>query len=259
MTGVQTCALPISGTSQPIPLDSIAQLQATIGQGLITHEDLIPTLEVSAFAQGRALNFVIQDVEDKLKAVTVPKEYSIVLTGEKSDLAEAKSELFGAVGVALIAVYLLLVAQLRSFIHPVTIMVTVPLSMIGVSAALWISGKTASMPVMVGIILLVGIVVNNAIILLEFVRQKKEEGMDTKEALVDSVRMRFRPIMMTSLSTIVGMIPLAAEWALGAERFSPLAIAVIGGMTAATFLTMIVIPVIYDLFNDLVERARRLA
>jgi multidrug efflux pump subunit AcrB len=176
------------------------------------------------------------------------------LTGEKSDLAEAKTELFSAFGIALIAVYLLLVAQLRSFLHPLTIMTSIPLSLIGVFAALWIAGKPVSMPVMVGLILLVGTVVNNAIILIEFIRQQRLEGVARREALVSSVETRFRPIMMTSLSTIVGMIPLAAEWALGAERFSPLATAVIGGMTAATFLTMVFIPVLYDLFDDAAMR-----
>jgi len=99
------------------------------------------------------------------------------------------------------------------------------------------------------LILLTGIVVNNSIILIDFIRQRREQGMNRQKAIVASVATRFRPIMMTSLSTIVGMTPLAFEWALGAERFSPLAVAVIGGMTASTFLTMIVIPVIYDVFD----------
>jgi multidrug efflux pump subunit AcrB len=106
-------------------------------------------------------------------------------------------------------------------------------------------------------ILLVGTVVNNAIILIEFIRQKREQNVARRDALVLSVETRFRPIMMTSLSTIAGMIPLAAEWALGAERFSPLAIAVIGGMTAATVLTMVFIPVLYDLFDEGARRLRR--
>lgn len=125
------------------------------------------------------------------------------------------------------------------------------MSLIGVSLGLWLAGKPVSMPVMIGLILLVGIVVNNAIILIEFIRQRRQEGMDRQEAILGSVATRFRPIMMTSLSTIAGMIPLALEWALGAERFSPLAVAVIGGMTASTFLTMIVIPVLYAALDDL--------
>ncbi len=192
------------------------------------------------------MNFVTADVAAALRSLTVPQGYSIVLEGENKDMAESRNELVGALGIALIAVYLLLVAQFRSFLHPITVLMAVPLSLIGVSLALWIAGKPVSMPVMVGLILLVGIVVNNSIILIDFIRQRREQGMARHEAIIESVSTRFRPIMMTSLSTIVGMIPLALEWALGAERFSPLAIGVIGGMTAATFLTLWVIPVLYD-------------
>lgn len=245
------------GSSQPIPLRAIARLEEELGQGVVTREDLSPTLEVSAYTDGRPLNFIAADVDRTLADLVVPSGYEIVLTGEKSDLAETKRELFGALAVALLAVYLLLVAQLRSFLHPATIMTSIPLSLIGVFISLFIAGKPISMPVMIGLILLVGTVVNNAIILIEFIRQRRLEGAPRREALISSVTTRFRPIMMTSLSTIVGMIPLSAEWALGAERFSPLATAVIGGMTAATFLTMVFIPVFYDLLDDGMERLVR--
>ncbi|MDQ7051579.1 MAG: efflux RND transporter permease subunit [candidate division KSB1 bacterium] len=192
-----------------------------------------------------------------LQQITIPKGYEIRLQGENSDVAEARGELAGALAIAMLAVYLLLVAQFRSFIHPLTVMMSVPLSLIGVGLALLIAGKPVSMPVMVGLILLVGIVVNNSIILLDFIRQRREEGQPRREAIIESVGTRFRPIMMTSFSTIVGMIPLALEWALGAERFSPLAIAVIGGMTASTFLTLVVIPVLYDAFDEWGQKLKR--
>ncbi len=248
----------VPGSPHPVPLRAVAHLEREKGQGVVTREDLAPTLDVSAFTQGRPLNFIIADVEKSLQDLVVPSGYELALTGEKSDMAEAKTELFGALALALFAVYLLLVAQLRSFLHPLTIMVSIPLSLIGVFAALWLAGKPASMPVMVGMILLAGTVVNNAIILITFIRQERQRGAARRDALISSVSTRFRPIMMTSLSTIAGMIPLAAEWALGAERFSPLATAVIGGMTAATVLTMVFIPVLYDLFDDGVALLGRL-
>ncbi|HQJ59800.1 MAG TPA: efflux RND transporter permease subunit, partial [bacterium] len=111
---------------------------------------------------------------------------------------------------------------------------------------------------MVGLILLVGIVVNNAIILIEFINQERARGVERKKALINSVTLRFRPIMMTSFSTVVGMIPLSLELALGSERFSPLATAIIGGMTAATFLTMIVVPVFYDVFDSMSEKLSKI-
>jgi multidrug efflux pump subunit AcrB len=241
-----------------IPLRAVTRLDEAIDRPLVTREDQRSTLEVSAFVQGRPLSFVVADVEASLARLEIPRDYELRVTGEKSDLAEAKRELGGALAIALVAVYLLLVAQLRSFLHPVTIMAAVPLSLSGVGVALFVAGQSASMPVMVGLILLVGTVVNNAIILLDFIRKRREEGAGGDEALLAAVRVRFRPIMMTSLSTIVGMIPLAAEWALGAERFSPLATAVIGGMTAATFLSLVVIPVIYSLFEQVGAALRRL-
>jgi multidrug efflux pump subunit AcrB len=224
---------------------------------LITRENLESTLDVLALHQGRPLNFVTADVAKAVSDITVPKEYTISLEGENTDMAEARDELVGALAISVIAIFLLLVAQFRSFVHPITVLMSVPLSLIGISIALWIAGKPVSMPVMVGLILLVGIVVNNSIILIDFIRKRRTEGMDRQEAILDSVRTRFRPIMMTSTSTIAGMIPLAMEWALGAERFSPLAVAVIGGMTASTFLTMIVIPVLYDAFDDLARKSRK--
>ncbi len=241
-----------------IPLRAVARIEERMGQGVFTRENLISTLEVSAFSEGKALSFVINDVEKVLSEIKLPKGYGITLTGEKSDLGESKKELIGAFIIAIIAVYLLLVAQLRSFIQPITIMTSIPLSLIGVFLALFIAGKYISMPVMVGLILLVGIVVNNAIILIEFINQERARGVERKKALINAVTLRFRPIMMTSFSTIVGMIPLSLELALGSERFSPLATAIIGGMTAATFLTMIVVPVFYDVFDSLSEKISRI-
>ena len=234
-----------------VPYSAIAQNHEVRVQGLVTRENLEPTLDVLALHQNRPLNFVTADVVKAVSELTVPRGYTIPLQGEDRDMAEARSELIGALVISVIAIYLLLVAQFRSFLHPITVMMSVPLSLIGISIALWIADKPVSMPVMVGLILLVGIVINNFIILIDFIQQRQAEGIDRRTAIIGSVSTRFRPIMMTSTSTIVGMIPLALEWALGAERFSPLAIAVIGGMAASTFLTMIVIPVLYDVFDDL--------
>jgi len=236
---------------QVVPMNSILTGAEQTVQGLVTRENLEPTLQILALHEKRPLNFVSADVENAVRGIDVPRGYQISLEGEEQDMAESRNELAGALAISLLAVYLLLVAQFRSFTHPVTVLMAIPLSLIGVAAALWIAGKPVSMPVLVGLILLIGIVVNNSIILIDFIRQKREAGMERREAIIGSVAARFRPIMMTSLSTIVGMIPLAMEWALGAERFSPLAIAVIGGMTASTFLTMLVIPVFYSAMDDI--------
>jgi multidrug efflux pump subunit AcrB len=247
----------ISPRAETVPLRSVVSLEETIGPSLSSSQDFVPTLEITAFTRGRALSFVTGDVQAALDAMVLPEGYEVTLVGENADLADARGQIGGALAIALVAVYLLLVAQMRSFLHPFTILMSVPLSVSGVGIALWLAGKSVSMPVMIAFVLLVGIVVNNAIILVDFIRTARKSGIGRTDALIESVRTRFRPIMVTSISTIVGMIPLAAEWALGAERFSPLAIAIIGGMTAATFLTMIFVPVLYDLFDGLVERRSR--
>jgi multidrug efflux pump subunit AcrB len=240
---------PAGGTA--IPVSAIIHGREATVQGLVTRENLQPTLDILALHQGRPLNFVAADVDRAVNELTIPQGYTAELLGEDKDMAESRSELVFALVIAFVAVYLLLVAQFRSFLHPVTVLMSIPLSLIGVGIALWIAGKAVSMPVMVGLILLIGILVNNSIILIDLIRQRRIDGADRREAIIESVETRFRPIMMTSFSTIVGMIPLAMEWALGAERFSPLAIAVIGGMTASTLLTMIVIPIIYDWLDDI--------
>jgi len=233
-----------------IPIGAISRNSETIVQGLVTRENLQPTLNVLALHHGQPLNFVAADVSKAIDGLTIPRGYSIELLGEDKDMSESRAELIFALVIAFVGVYLLLVAQFRSFLHPITVLMSIPLSLVGVGIALWISDKAVSMPVMVGLILLVGILVNNSIILIDVIRQRRLDGIQRRDAIIGSVKSRFRPIMMTSLSTIVGMIPLAMEWALGAERFSPLAIAVIGGMTASTLLTMIVIPVLYDWLDD---------
>ncbi len=252
-TGVRAIS-PKDGNA--VPLGTVMRAEDVRSQGLVKRENLQPTLDILALHGGRPLNFVAEDVRAAVARVETPQGYSIGLAGEDADMSESRGELMRALGIALVAVYLLLVAQFRSFRHSFTVMMAIPLSLIGVAMALWFADMPVSMPVMIGLILLVGIVVNNSIILIDFIRQRREEGFARREAILDSVATRFRPIMMTSLSTIVGMIPLAMEWALGAERFSPLAVAVIGGMTASTFLTLIVIPVLYDLSEGIGRKAR---
>ncbi len=241
----------VPADGQTIPLGTILNEQDIYVQGLVTRQNLQPTLDVLALHENRPLNFVTAEVANIINNIETPQGYEISMEGENKDMEESRGELMQALLIAFIAIYLLLTAQFRSFLQPITVMMSVPLSIIGIALALWIAGKPMSMPVLVGMILLLGIVVNNSIILIDFIRQRQQEGKNLNDAIVDSVGTRFRPIMMTSLSTIVGMTPLAAEWALGAERFSPLAVAVIGGMAASSFLTMIVIPVLYDGFETM--------
>ncbi len=234
-----------------VPIRSVAKIRRVTEQGLYTSINLNPVLDILAQVDGRPLNFVVADAKAAMSTLDFPDGYNVTIEGENNDLDESRLSILQALLMSVIAVYLLLVAQFHSWKHPVTVMMAVPLSLSGVALALFIVSKPVSMPVMVGLVLLVGTVVNNSILLVDLIRKSRAEGVERHEALRIAVSSRFRPIMMTSISTVVGMIPLAAELALGSERFSPLAIAVIGGMMAATLLTMVVIPVLYDLADSI--------
>lgn len=235
-----------TGSGDVVPMRAVVSPITQVEQGLITTENLLPVLDVTAQVDGRPLSFVVADAEAAVADLVPPHGYQVTIEGENKDMLEARTSILRALAVSVFAVYLLLVAQFRSWIHPLTVMMAVPLSLVGVSGALWLAGKPVSMPVMVGLVLLVGTVVNNSILLVDVIRVRRDEGMERHQAIREGVASRFRPIMMTSLSTVIGMLPLALELALGAERFSPLATAVIGGLLASTLLTLVVIPVLYD-------------
>ncbi len=234
-----------------LPARAIAEPVIVVEQGLFTTENLSPVLDVRAEISDGPLSFAVADAEAAVEELVVPAGYRVTIEGENKDLVESRVSILRALAISVLAVYLLLVAQFRSWLQPLTVMMAIPLSLVGVSAALWVTDNPVSMPVMVGLVLLVGTVVNNSILLVDVIRQQRAQGVDRRAAIRASVESRFRPIMMTSLSTMIGMLPLALELALGAERFSPLAKAVIGGLLASTLLTMVVIPVLYDIIDSM--------
>lgn len=197
---------------------------------------------------GRPLSGVVTDIRAGFESIAIPDGYSISITGEQRDFQEARQRMMRALAMGILAVYLVLVAQFRSFRHPLTIMMAIPLQFIGVGLALLLAGKYLSMPALLGVILLTGTVVNNSIVLIDYILARLRDGAELKEALLESVSVRYRPIMMTAFSDIAGMLPLALEMSVGAERFSPIATVVIGGILAATLLTMVFIPVLFSLF-----------
>ncbi|NBB86722.1 MAG: AcrB/AcrD/AcrF family protein [Bacteroidetes bacterium] len=239
-----------------LPLRDVTTTTPARAPNLITRADLTRTADVLGFHYGRPFSHVIGDIEGALAAMDLPEGYSMDVVGENEDLQETAGQMIASLLIALIAVYLLLVAQFRSFVNPLVVMLSIPLVLVGVSTALVLAGKVISMSVLLGLILLVGIVVNNAILLVDFILEHRQQGAARTQAVVEAVRVRFRPIMMTSFSTIMGMLPLAMEWALGAERFSPMAVAVIGGLAASSLLTLVIIPVFYTVIDDLTVRAR---
>lgn len=239
-----------------LPLDAMADPAWNLAPNLVTREGLTRTADVLGFHYDRAFSHVAGDVEEAVADMELPAGYEMTFAGETSDLAETGGQMVRSLLIALIAVYLLLVAQFKSFVHPLTVMLAVPLVLIGVAVALISAGKVVSLAVLMAFVLLIGIAVNNSIILLDFILEARRAGTARLDAVIESVSVRFRPIMMTSFSTVIGMLPLALEWALGAERFSPMAVAIIGGLTASSLLTLVIIPVFYTLVDDMATRVR---
>lgn len=239
----------ISPLGIKVPLSDLAEVQPVKSPNIVTRENLEYTIDIYGFTQDRAFSHIVSDIEKLVNEQDLPTGYSIAVTGEQSELKTSLGDLGFSLLLAVILVYLLLVAQFKSFLHPLTIMVAIPLVLIGVAVLLILTKKFVSMPVILGLILLAGTVVNNSILLVDYILAQRLKGNNSNEAILSAVRMRFRPIMMTALSDIAGMLPLALELALGSERFSPLAISVIGGILAATFLTLIVVPLLFSLFE----------
>lgn len=234
-----------------VPLREIGQIEINKRGNMITRQNYKYTIEILSYTDSRAFSHIVSDVQKEINEFPLPKGYSISMIGDQEELSKSMKDMIFSLILSIIFVYLVLVPQFKSFIHPITIMSAIPLVIIGVAPALGLSGKYISMPVLLGTVLLAGTVVNNAILLVEHTNNLRKEGMALEESLIEAVKARYRPIMMTALSDITGMLPLALELALGAERFSPLAIAVIGGMLASTLLTMIIIPVIYASFEKI--------
>jgi len=237
-----------------VPLKDIGYVEIESRSNIIERENMEYSVNILGYTEDRAFSHVVSDIEEKVDTITLPQGYSVEFTGEQEALTDSMGDMIFLLSLAVIFVYLLLVPQFKSFSHPLTIMMAIPLVVIGVAPALGLTGKYMSMPVLLGMILLAGTVVNNSILLVDSINSERNKGASLNDAVEEGIRSRFRPIMMTALSDVVGMMPLALQLALGSERFSPLAITVIGGILAATFLTIIVIPLIYAAFETAKEK-----
>ncbi len=230
---------------QFVPLTSLAKPTIMSAPTAQTHQYLEPTIDVLGWRQNVAVTALHDEAMAALADIDLPHGYSIHDEGEYKQLSESAQRLFKAIGLGMVLLYLMLVVTFRSFLDPVTIMACLPLAVIGAAFGIILGGKFLSMPGQMGLILLMGIVVNNGILLVDFAKQALQEGTPLRQAILDSVAKRTRPILMTATASAVGMIPLAMEWAVGIERLSPLAFVAIGGLIAGTFLTLLAVPVLF--------------
>ncbi|WP_206811053.1 efflux RND transporter permease subunit [Paradesulfitobacterium ferrireducens] len=240
-----------------IPLSQVAQVTIERGPAQINREGKSRVISVSAQFVDRDLGSISKDIEGKLKAYPMPEGYTYEMGGENKELNDAFKDLSLALVLAVILVYMILASQFESLLHPVTIMMSVPLGFSGGMLGLFIARKALSVPAFIGMIMLAGIVVNNAIVLVDYINTRRKRGEERSEAIVNAGPIRLRPILMTTLTTVLGLIPLSLGIGDGAEAQQPMAVAVIGGLSLSTLLTLVVVPVVYTLFDDLTAFLKR--
>jgi len=204
---------------------------------------------VAANLGDRDLGSVIADVRERLAGIALPRDYELFIRGDYEEQQKAFAELIFGVVMAFVLVYMILASLYESLRDPVVVMVTVPLGAVGVIVTLWLTGTTFNVQSFIGSIMLVGIVVNNAILIVDRARQLRQEGLSVHDAVITAGQQRLRPVLMTSLTTICALMPLALGLGEGSEAQAPMARAVVGGLVSSTFITLLVIPTVYTLFH----------
>ena len=252
---IERLPIAVSGTNRMVPLEQIATVTMGRGPSQIQHVDGKRTISVAANVQGRSPGEVTADALKLARAMEFPPGYGLELAGASRD----QQEVFREMGIALVMgvalMYLILVMQFGSFTAPLAVMLSLPLSLIGVVLALLVTGGTLNLMSFIGVIMLMGLVAKNAILLLDAARVLEHEGVDREEALMAAGRKRLRPILMTTFALIAGMAPVAIGVGEGGEFYRPMAVAIIGGVITSTLLTLLVIPSFYDSIEVARDRA----
>jgi hydrophobic/amphiphilic exporter-1 (mainly G- bacteria), HAE1 family len=240
-----------NGAPTTMPLGQVATIKPGIGPAIIDHLDRDLVVSVEANNSGRATGDVTNDVVARVSKLTLPPGVRFGLGGDSQAQNEVFGQIFTALFIAVGLMYLILVVQFGSFLDPLAILMSLPLSLIGVLLALAITKNTINIMSLIGVILLMGIVAKNAILLIDFAKWAREkEGMPLREALIEAGAIRLRPILMTTFALIAGMIPVALGGGEGAQFRAPLGVAIIGGVLTSTMLTLLVIPTFYEVMDE---------
>ncbi len=238
-----------------VPLGNVAQVISAEGPTVIDHKNQERLITVSAQVAGRAPGDVASEVSRKIRSeITVPDEFNVEVTGTFKDMTDAFKNLLFALALAMLLVYMVMVAQFESLLDPFIIMFTVPLGVVGVIWGLFLTGNTLSVVSFLGIIMMAGIVVSNGILLVDYTTILRRRGKTLREAVVEAGRTRLRPILMTSLTTIAGMLPMALGLGEGGEFEAPMAVSVIFGLGLSTLLTLVIIPTLYTIIEEKFKR-----
>ncbi len=237
--------------NKTVYLGQVAIVERGEGPIQITHENQSRQVSVTGNILGRDLGSVVKDVRARIESVdkTLPAGYFIEFGGSYQQMNEAFAILAGVFLLASLLVYMVMASQFESFLHPLIVMFTIPLCLIGIVAGLLISGRPVNLPVWIGLILLAGVAVNNAIVMIDYMNQLRRRGLEKKEAILQGAVTRLRPVLLTACTTILGTFPMAISRTAGSEMRNPLAISLLGGLVTTTFLTLFIIPIIYSLFE----------
>jgi multidrug efflux pump subunit AcrB len=244
----QLRALPVAFAKDgtPISLDSVATIESVFNPEVIRRQNLQRREAVFAGVQGRSAGEVGEDVQKLIKATTLPPGYSFDIGGRMQQQSEAFGGLLAAMALAAIFIYIVLASQFGSFLQPIAIMASLPLALIGVMLALLFTKSTLNIFSMIGLVMLMGLVTKNAILLVDFANHARKAGATVPEALLQAGLIRMRPIIMTTMAMVFGMLPLALALNDGGETQAPMGRAIIGGVITSTLLTLVVVPVMYS-------------
>lgn len=245
-----------AGTSSAVSLDNISRIKQSEAPIGIERRSQERVIIVSADTSGRALGEIGADINQKLASFQVPDDFSVRLIGEQEEQSKSYRSLVFTLILAIALVYMVMAAQFESLLHPFIIMFSIPFATIGVVLILFLTGTNFSITVFIGVIMLAGIVVNNAIVLVDYINLMRSQGNDLREAILESGRRRLRPILMTTLTTAFALIPMSLGIGEGAEMQAPMARTVLGGLIVATTFTLFFIPTLYDLFEVAREKRR---
>ncbi|MBP8718364.1 MAG: efflux RND transporter permease subunit [Candidatus Atribacteria bacterium] len=237
-----------------VPLKEVAAVKTGAGPQAINREKQQRQVTVTGSVSGRVLGEVIQDAQQQLASLVLPEGYHYTFSGEYEQMTESFSDLFFALILSILLVFMIIAAQFESLLFPFAVIFSIPFALIGVIIALLLARTSLNILVLLGFIMLAGIVVNNAIVLIDYINQLRQRGIERNEAVVEGGETRLRPILMTTLTTILGLVPMALGIGEGAELRAPLAVAIIGGLTSSTFLTLIIIPIFYTYLDDLAKK-----
>ena len=240
---------------RPVTLDAVAAIEVTEGPAEIRRANQERVAVISANLAYGTLGAAVNEAEALIAGADLPAGSAPRVVGQTEEMRASVRSLLFALALAVFLVYLVMASQFESLTQPLVILFSIPLAAVGVALGLFVTGEALSVMVFIGLIMLCGIVVNNAIVLIDLVNQLRADGMDRRDALIEAGSLRLRPILMTTMTTALGLLPMALGLGEGAEIRAPMAITVIGGLLVSTLLTLVVIPVVYTLL-DLPSKAR---